>query len=347
MSLPPDPTNLAADRLAKDAHLPASTSRRRFWVVGLTLALAAILLYLALREVDWNVFLAVLRQGHYAMLPLLFGLSSLNFFIRSLRWRVLLTAERRLPVSTVFWADMVGYLGNTFLPARAGELIRSAALGYNAQISTSFVLATALTERLMDVIALVLICTLALLALPGIPTMFSDALQGMALMALLGLAILLIMPLLQDLFQRLLMVLPLPASWRTRVVNLLVRFLDGMRSLQNPGRALTFILFTSVIWLLDGFGSVLCAAMLNLQLSLPQALILLAGLGLSSALPSTPGYVGVYQFVAVMILEPFGFSASEAVAYIMVTQVLGYLVIGFWGVLGVWQLNMKNRLREN
>ena len=59
-----------------------------------------------------------------------------------------------------------------------------------------------------------------------------------------------------------------------------------------------------------------------------------AALGLGSALPSTPGYVGVYQFVAVTVLTPFGFTRTDAIAYILVAQALMYVVIGFWGSVG-------------
>jgi hypothetical protein len=72
---------------------------------------------------------------------------------------------------------------------------------------------------------------------------------------------------------------------------------------------------------------------------LGQSLILLSALGLSSAIPSTPGYVGVYQFVAVTVLVPFGFSRAEALAFILISQVLNYLVVSFWGLIGLWQVN--------
>jgi uncharacterized membrane protein YbhN (UPF0104 family) len=57
------------------------------------------------------------------------------------------------------------------------------------------------------------------------------------------------------------------------------------------------------------------------------ALLLLAGMGLGSALPSTPGYVGIYQFVTVSILTPFGVSHDDALAYSFVSQALGYVVV--------------------
>ena len=48
--------------------------------------------------------------------------------------------------------------------------------------------------------------------------------------------------------------------------------------------------------MIDATGTVVCV--LGLVIPFPVAFLLNAGLGLGSALPSTPGYVGIYQFVA-------------------------------------------------
>jgi len=76
-----------------------------------------------------------------------------------------------------------------------------------------------------------------------------------------------------------------------------------------------------------------------LTLTPAVALLLIAGMGLGSALPSTPGYVGIYQFVAVTVLVPFGFSRSDALAYSLVLQAFGYVWITFWGLIGLWRYN--------
>ena len=68
-----------------------------------------------------------------------------------------------------------------------------------------------------------------------------------------------------------------------------------------------------------------------------------ARIGLGSALPSTPGYVGIYQFVAVSVLTPFGFSRADAIAYILVAQALSYAVIGVWGSLGIVRYRRARR----
>jgi uncharacterized membrane protein YbhN (UPF0104 family) len=85
-------------------------------------------------------------------------------------------------------------------------------------------------------------------------------------------------------------------------------------------------------------GAICIARALHMPLSFPVAILLLAGLAVGSAAPSTPGYVGIYQFVAVEILPKFGMSRSDAIAYILVFQVMSYLVFIVWGMLGLWQL---------
>jgi glycosyltransferase 2 family protein len=108
-----------------------------------------------------------------------------------------------------------------------------------------------------------------------------------------------------------------------------------LRSFHDLRRLLSFVAMTAVIWTLDATCSTVVAKALGLSMPLSVAFLLIAGLGLASAVPSTPGYVGIYQFVAVSILVPFGFNRTNAIAYILFAQALSYLLIGFWGALGV------------
>jgi hypothetical protein len=88
----------------------------------------------------------------------------------------------------------------------------------------------------------------------------------------------------------------------------------------------------------DAFGVMAGARALGLEVSFRVALLLLTGLGLGSALPSTPGYVGIYQFVAVTVLVPFGIGRDEALAYILVAQALNSVVMLAFGLPGLYKL---------
>jgi len=310
-----------------------------------SLVLAVTLLYFTLRDLDWHLFWRTIRSGQYEIILLTVPLASLGYFIRAVRWSVLVRAEAKVPILSVFWANMVGYLGNAYLPARAGELLRAAFLGREKGLGTSFVLATALSERVLDAVALVVIGAVALLSGGLLSPALANAARLMAMAGVLALAAILLAPFQERLFLRIIDRVPLPKTVSSKIAEQTSRFLVGMRSLQSVRRLLVFVSLTAAVWLADGLGTVIGVRIISQSLQLRQALVLLAALGLSSAVPSTPGYIGVYQFVAVTVLMPYGFSRGEALAYILIAQVLNYLVVTFWGLLGLWRLNLSRGSR--
>jgi glycosyltransferase 2 family protein len=323
-----------------DPHLHKDRSTA---VVLFTLPLAALLLYITLRGLDWAAFWTTIKTGHYEFLLLVLPIASGNYFIRALRWSVLVSSDRKVSVVSVFWANMVGYMGNAYLPARAGEVVRSAYLGQKSGMGTSFVLATALMERLLDVVALVLIGSSALLLQMDSSPVLTSSVRVLALAGFIGLVVIIAAPFQERFIFRILDRLPLPKRTSAIVSEQMGRFLLGTRSLQSGKRLSTFVLLTIVIWLVDAITITIGVRIIAQSLNLDQALLLLAALGLSSAIPSTPGYVGVYQFVAVTVLVPIGFSRADALAYILISQILNYIVVSFWGLLGLWQINRAKR----
>jgi uncharacterized protein (TIRG00374 family) len=246
-----------------------------------------------------------------------------------------LQAEGEVSVGTAFWATSAGYFGNNFLPARAGEVIRSFMISVRSHLSKTFVLTTALCERLADAIALVTISALVLLTIPFRPGWLASAARPFAVAGAGGVLALAILPYLENVSKLLLRALPLPESVHERLHHLVEHILRGIRSFHHFGRLTGFFLLTCLIWCLDAVTTIMGAKALGISISLPVAFLLIAGLGLGSALPSTPGYVGIYQFVAVNVLTPFGISRTDSIAYILFFQALQYVVIGVWGLLGL------------
>jgi uncharacterized membrane protein YbhN (UPF0104 family) len=98
---------------------------------------------------------------------------------------------------------------------------------------------------------------------------------------------------------------------------------------------------------MDTITGLTVARAFNLHLTAPQVFLLLASLGISSALPSTPGYIGVYQFVSKTVLVPFGLSETQALAYIIGYQGVMYVVNTLWGLIGLWKLRGSIRLGDS
>ena len=306
------------------------------WVTLVAVLLAILLLYLSLRGIDWRRVWTILTGARLDYLGVVCLLSTVSYFVRSLRWRVLLGAHAALGILMVFWATMAGYLGNNFLPARAGEVIRSVMISSRSGLSKTFVLTTALAERLADAVFLVGLSSMLLLTFGGAGWMSGSAWRILVI-AVVGLALLVAAPLLVERFNRGVGRLPVTESIRSRLTRFTGQAALGVQSFHDRGRLLTFSAMTLAIWGMDAVGAILAAQALGFDLPPAGALLLLAGLGLGSALPSTPGYIGIYQFVAVTVLTPFGFTRSDALAYILMAQFLGYVVIGFWGLLGIWR----------
>ena len=323
---------------------PATKSKRtRRWSMIAGVVIAVFFLYIAFKDVDWNAMWNTIRTGRYELIILVALCSSGNLFLRSMRWRLLLSAEKPISKLTVFWATCAGYFGNQFLPARAGELIRSAAVGQAADIGMSYSLATAVTERIMDAILLVLISLTAIFTLNNIPVILVNATRSMAILGLVGLVGIIMAPKLESQIKWCVNKFPIPLKFKDLLNNFLERFLLGMRALQNPTRLFGFLGFSIVIWSIDAGSAILIGQAFNLSISIALAFIILAALGLSSAIPSTPGYVGVYQVVALAVMTPFGFKNSDILVYIVAWQALTFLSITIWGAISFWQLGLGKK----
>jgi glycosyltransferase 2 family protein len=308
-------------------------SKAGYWLAAC--ALAAVLLYYSLRGIQWSEVWRVLLRANLLYVGMAAALLTIALFLRAVRWRVLLRAAAPVDIPSAFWATSAGYFGNNFLPARAGELVRTMMISTRWGISKTFVLTTALSERMCDAIVLIVITSVVLLILPATPGWIEHAKIPFAIAGFGGVLCIALLPPLEKLWHSILKILPLPDAFRDKVRSVLEHILLGIRTFHDAKRLAAFVAFTAVIWCCDATGTVLGMRSLGLTISFPVAFLLITGLGLGSALPSTPGYVGMYQFVAVSVLTPFGFSKVEAIAYILLAQAVQYVILTFWGLLAL------------
>jgi hypothetical protein len=97
-----------------------------------------------------------------------FSLVFIGHIIRSYKFKRLLDPVKDSGIRTQFQSLLIGYLFNTLLPLRLGEIVRAVVLGRSLKISASFMFALIMLERATDALLLVLIGAV-LLALGLIP----------------------------------------------------------------------------------------------------------------------------------------------------------------------------------
>ena len=313
-------------------------NRRRLWYVLLSIALAAVLLYYSLRGVAWgSVWATIVHADRLYLLAACLS-TSIAFFVRACRWRILLNADTYFPLGTVFSATMAGYLGNAFLPARAGEFVRSYIISSRSPLSKTYVLTTALSERMVDAITLVLASSVVLLSVNPKPDWLGDVSRTTAIAAGAGLLAIAVLPHTGNLAERVLRALPMPHGLRDRLIEFAAQILLGLRTFHSTARLAGFALLTAVVWSIDCVTAMTATRALGFEIAFPTALLLITAMGLGSALPSTPGYVGIYQFVTVSVLTPFGVAHDTALAFSFVYQALSYFVLVTVGVPALYRI---------
>ncbi|MBM4431832.1 MAG: flippase-like domain-containing protein, partial [Chloroflexi bacterium] len=160
-----------------------------FW---LGLAVSALFLALAVRRVDWAKTITTLRSADLRLIGLGMALLLGTFVVFAFRWRVLLSASARLPVGDTFSYIMIGYLANTVLPLRLGDVARAALMGKRRNLSASLVFGSVMLERVLDVFT-VLVLALGLSLVMDIPTVVRAGMVTFAGSALVALVVLFVL----------------------------------------------------------------------------------------------------------------------------------------------------------
>lgn len=306
-----------------------------FWSVAI--AVSVFFLFLALKKIDWPGFFALIKTADILFILPGFLIMFFSFTMRSYRWKFLIDHEQA-DYKKVFWATGTGYFGNNFLPARAGELARCLLLGKNTGISKAYLIATALTERITDV-PIVLFLGMALsLTLETLPAQARQVAMAGAIISLVSVIMIFAAPLWRRIAEKILSKLPLPERLNIRLSHLIEHFEQGVGRLRNLKTLAGYLGISVVIWLADAFFMVMFAKAYHFDMSFGLGMVLITALALSSVLPSTPGQVGVYQYVAILVLTPFGASNEAALAVILTFQVVFFglsLVTGLPGFLAL------------
>jgi uncharacterized protein (TIRG00374 family) len=271
--------------------------------------------------------------------------ATLTFPIRTIRWRYLLRDQGAvLPAGPLWHATAIGFMANNLLPARAGEVARAYAARALTGVRFTTAFASIAVERVFDGLSIVGLLVVGLLA-GGFAT--TAAVRDVALgrvalggAALFGSAFVVAVAavwqptvtrrLAHAVLERL-----LPARWAERALGLVDGALDGLSALRAPGRIGAVLLWSLILWLTNAASFALAFVAFRLTLPWGAALVLQGLLAFGVALPSTPGFFGVFEGVTRAALTLYGVAASAAVSL-----AIGYHVAGFIPItaLGLWSL---------
>jgi len=307
-------------------------------------------LYLAFRRFDVEEGRRALKMANYywlfpAVVSYMFG-----FLMRGVRWKYLLLPIKKCKLLNLVSTVLIGFMANNLLPLRVGELIRAYVNGKKENISKSSSLATIVVERVFDGLTLVVLLLLALLFLGSGYSpqhVFPQWLKKMTYAAwglFLGMLILLYImmrykELTNKVIKKLFAFLKEPIL--KKMLNLVSYFTEGLNVLRRRKEILSVSFLSILVWTFDGTTFYLGAKALNLSISYPQAYLTMAVIALGLMIPSSPAFVGVYEYFCVTALALFAVDKSRALSYAVLIHLLQFTLIVGLGLFFLWKENLS------
>jgi hypothetical protein len=303
----------------------------------LGLVVSAVFIYLAFRQIDFVQMWEALKQANYLWLFPAVGFMFISLWLRAVRWGYFMEPIKSgIGFRKLFAAMMIGYYGNNVFPLRAGEVLRAYAIGKSVGVSRMASFATIFVERLIDV--------LALLLLIGFSVIFHDYpgwIEKGAILIFTGTTVVTIfMTALMLRTQQTLRLMsrltrPFPENAQQFVNKLLASFLDGFAIFKKTERFWTIIWQSVVIWLLYAAVNyaVLEAFRLNAQLPLGASFVILVVVNISIMIPAAPGYVGTFHLACQQAAMLFGVPNSEALSFALILHISNFIpitLVGFY-----------------
>ena len=128
--------------------------------------ISGLFLYFAFRKIDFAAMKQSFAEANYLIFIPTVLIIFFSHWLRSVRWQYFLKPIKKITVKNLFSALIIGYMGNSVLPAHLGELFRAYIIGRKENISVSSTLATIVIERIVDLLSLLLIMAFAIIFYP-------------------------------------------------------------------------------------------------------------------------------------------------------------------------------------
>ncbi len=326
---------------------------RKHWGKALFgFGVSLLLLWWALRGVSFGAVWAQIEGADFWMLGAAVVVTTSSFFIRALRWKVLLAPVKADTSLRARWSAVsIGGMGNNLLPARLGEFARAYSLSRMETVSASSALGSIVVERAFDSTVLLIFLVVPVL-MPGFPAAgaLSTGLGAVALKVAVGMVGVLIvalafMALWPALFVRVttrVATAVLPHSVARPLVGMLEAFLDSVKLLRSPGKLGLVFLWSVLLWTYNSFSFWLGMKAFGIHATAMSAMFTQAVVGFVVAVPSAPGFLGTWQAGAVFALSGvFGALRRSSVAFAFGYYVGGWIPITLIGLWYTWRLGLS------
>ena len=324
------------------APVPRALKRSLQILVGAAFSLVC--LVLAVQGLALERVAHALGQAQYALLIPALVLYFAGVWVRSVRWQHLLQPIARVSAARLFPVVVIGYMANDVLPLRLGEVARCFVLRRREGVAQTAALGTVLVERVMDGLTMLVFMGFTLPLLPFSETLYR--LMAAASALFVGFSVALVV-----LATRPALAARLVDATLGRIGGIVgergrgvaLTFLSGVGSLGGGMAALRIFALSCTAWMLEaGMYYVLMFAF-PIVPSAALAVLTTAVANLGTLIPSSPGYVGVFDFIGKSVLVQFGVPDEPALAYVLVVHAALVVPVTLLGFYYTWRMGVSLR----
>lgn len=292
--------------------------RRRAALLGLAIGVpvSGVFLWLAVRGTDVGEVRSALGDAHPLPLVLAEIAFAAMYGTQAERWR-------RIAAAQVPWRSFAGMvLGavacNNVLPARIGDLLRARWLGRAADVAAGRALATVVLDRASDILVLFVFLLVSLPEVVGAGWSRRLAVSALVVVVLVAAVLVFARVYARRRHRDRLASRSLPRRVLRDVV-------DGLAQPMGRRRLVLAVGLSVLAWSAFALAAVLVARSVGVRLGVLDALFATAVLNLGVAIPSSPGFVGTYQWLGVASLGALGVGRSPALAFAILLQAAWYV----------------------
>ncbi|MFI5236383.1 MAG: lysylphosphatidylglycerol synthase transmembrane domain-containing protein [Ignavibacteriales bacterium] len=301
-----------------------------------SVALAALFLYLAFSDVNFNEVLELVSQAS-VIWAIVFSFAILfGHFIRALRWKYILhSVKPDVKMWNLFGALMIGYGVNCVTP-KLGEVTRAIMIGKYENLSRSSMFGTVIVERVIDIISLgaaVLISAFIWSSslyetFPWLEiTLYISAAALIAVLLMIYLSI----KFREKFYSYFVQIIgKFSQKFAERLGYIFEMLIQGFTSLKGTKNYVLTIITSVILLLVYALTSYIGFFMLDIQtaytVTFEMGWILMSISAIGVVIP-TPGATGSYHALAKNTLVLlFGFGETISAAYAFLTHIISYFL---------------------
>jgi glycosyltransferase 2 family protein len=323
----------------------------RYTHIILGVFITALALYLGLRRITIGDITAAFSETKYMLVFLALLSVAVNTFGKTVRWQVLMgTRGKSIKRGKILAALLVGQMLNTLSFARIGDLSRVYIAG-RMGIGKVFAFSTLIVEKFLDTLAYVFLF-IVLFLLMQLPDWITHSGYTFLIISILLATGLLISSFRSEWILKFIRLLlsRFPAKFRLYTLPRIQAAIDGLRLFKNFRETSLSSLWSVIIWITAILTNHLALIAMDIYLPITASILLLLGLQAGISLPSTPGRIGVFQYICVLVLGIFGVSQASAFGYGILLHVIVLFPTTLAGLIIFWlikePISLEKRLIE-